>query len=114
MRWRPDQIVFDIVGDETDDPVVTAQFETPAGPILAMAEVEDDGRTLRLIGMHLQGAAANAVGAANLRLLASVVMDRMDYDAIEIEGAVRTTGARPGHRPRPIRFTRRSGPAAGT
>ena len=29
MRWRPDDIAFDIVDDETDDPVVTVRFETP-------------------------------------------------------------------------------------
>ena len=98
MRWRPGDIAFDIVDDETDDPVVTVRFETPSGCILAMAEVEDHGRTLRLVRMHMQGAGASAVGAANLRILADVVMDRMDYDAIEIEGAVRTTGARPGRR----------------
>jgi hypothetical protein len=113
MRWRPDDIAFDIVDDETDDPVVTARFDTPAGSLMAMAEVQVRGRTLRLVRMHMQGATANAIGTAHLRLLADLVMDRMDYDAIEIEGAVRTTGASRGRKPRSIRFARRPGSAAG-
>jgi hypothetical protein len=77
-----------------------------------MAELEEHGRTLRLIGLHIQGAAANAIGVANLRVLADAVMEKMDYDAIEIEGAIRTTGAGPGRRPGCLRFTRRSGSAS--
>lgn len=61
MRWGPGDISFDIVDDETDDPVVTVRFETPAGSILVMAEVEEHGRTLRLLRLHMQGVAANAV-----------------------------------------------------
>ena len=72
-----------------------------------MAELEEQDRTLRLVGLHIQGAAANEVGVANLRVLIDAVMEKMDYDAIEIEGAVRTTGAGPGRRPGRLRFTYR-------
>jgi hypothetical protein len=113
MRWQPDDIAFDIVAEETDHPVATVSFETPAGQIQIMAELEEQGRTLRLIGLHIQGAAANAIGIANLRMLAGTVMEEMDYDVIEVEGAIRTTGVGPGRRPGRLRFTRRSGPAAG-
>jgi hypothetical protein len=109
MLWRPDQIAFEMREDETDDPVVTASIASPAGEILAMAEVEERGRVLCLRNLHLQGPGANAIGTGNLRVLAEVVMERLDYDGLEVEGAVRTTGASPGHRPRPLRFTRRSG-----
>jgi hypothetical protein len=113
MRWQPGDVTFDIIAEETDHPVVTVSFETPAGQIQAMAELKEEGRTLYLIGLHIQGAAANAVGVANLRILADAVMEKMDYDVIEVEGAVRTTGAGPGRRPGHLRFARRSGPAAG-
>jgi hypothetical protein len=53
---------------------------------------------LRLLGVHIQGATANAIGTSNLRVLADAVMEKMDYDAIEVEGAIRTTGAGPGRR----------------
>lgn len=115
MRWQPGDITFDIIAEETDHPVATVNFETPAGQIQIMAELKEEGRTLHLLGLHIQGAASNAVGIANLRILADAVMEKMDYyDAIEVAGAVRTTGAGPGRRPRRLRFTRRSGPAAGS
>jgi hypothetical protein len=112
MRWQPADITFEVVVEETDHPVATVSFGTPAGEIKIMAELEEQGRTLRLIGLHIQGAVANAIGVANLRVLADAVMEKMDYDAIEIEGAVRTTGASPGRRPGRFRFTRRCGPAS--
>jgi hypothetical protein len=113
MRWQPGDITFDIDPEGTEYPVVTVKFGTPAGDIEVMADVSEDGRTLRLRGLHIQGAAANAVGIVNLRVLADVAMSEYGCDAIEIEGAVRTTGARPGHQPRRLRFTRRPDPAAG-
>jgi hypothetical protein len=113
MRWRPGEITFEIVAEETDHPVATVSFETPAGEIKIMAELEEQGRTLRLVGLHIQGAAANEIGVANLRRLADTVMEKMDYDAIEIEGAVRTTGASPGRRPGRLRFSRRLRAATG-
>jgi hypothetical protein len=112
MAWRPDDITFEIDPEGTEDPVVTVRFGTPAGEIQMMAEVEEHDRTLRLIGLHIQGLTPNEIGSTNLRVLADVVMSELDYDAIEVEGAPRTTGAGPGRRPRPIRFTRRLGPAA--
>jgi hypothetical protein len=107
MLWRPDEIAFDIIEDETDDPVVTAWIRSPAGEIVVMADIEEQGRVLFLRQLHVQGPGANAIGPGNLRTLAEVVMERLDFDALEIEGALRTTGASPGRRPRPLRFTRR-------
>jgi hypothetical protein len=75
-----------------------------------MAEPDQDGRVLLLRGLHMhaESAGANVVGAANLRVLADMIMERMDYDELIVEGAIRTSGANPGHRPRQLRFTRRS------
>ncbi len=112
MRWGLDDIAFDIVAEDTDHPIVTVSFKTPSCEIRMMAELEERGRTLRLIDVHIQGASANPVGIANLRMLADVVMQRMDYSVIEIEGAVRTTGTGPGRRPGRLRFTRRPDPSA--
>ena len=49
-------------------------------------------------------ASPNTFGRNGLKQIAKVAMERMGYDEIIIEGATRTTGANPGHRPRPIRF----------
>jgi hypothetical protein len=114
--WLPGDVAFEIIADDTDDPIVTIRVTTPAGELQIMAEVseEDEGRTLKLQGTHLQSAAGpNAFGVGALRLIAEIVMERMDYEQVVVEGAVRTTGARPGHRPKALRFTRRAGAASG-
>lgn len=111
MTWRVDQISsLGLIADETDDPVVTFAFQTPAGVISIMGEAEEaeDGTVLCLLGMHIEGPGANEVGRANLRVLADFVMEEMGYDAIEVEGAARTTGANPGRRSRRLRFPRRA------
>ena len=105
MVWTPDQISFEL--DElTDDPVVTIEISTPAGTIKFMAEAEEAGAVLILRGAHVQGEAVGQIGVANLRAIVRIVVERLGYDAIEIEGAARTTGANPGRIPSRIRFTR--------
>ena len=108
MLWQPGDIAFTILDDATDDPIVTAVVETPAGQLLMMAECHVEGRTLRVRRLHVQGEGANSVGAGNLRAIADIVMEGMDFDALEVEGALRTTGATPGRRPRAFRFARRT------
>lgn len=107
MAKSPDQIAFDIVADGTDDPVATARITTPDGNLMLMAELEIQGRTLILTGVHVQGDGPNTIGPMTLRRIADAVMERMDLDEIEAQGASRTTGAGPGRTPHPIRFRRR-------
>jgi hypothetical protein len=111
--WMPADISFEIVDDSTSDPVVTVIASTPNGTSQLTAEPEVQGTTLVLRGTHIQGAYANAVGGGNLRILAQALMERMDFHGLLVEGAIRTTGANPGHRPRVVRFTRRVRPAPG-
>jgi len=112
MYHRPVWTVADIEiildDDLTDDPVVTGHIVTPAGELLVMAEVEVLHRELVLRGLHIHGVTLgpNELGWPRLRQLAHAVMERLDVDAIVIEGAVRTSGARRGHVPRALRFTR--------
>jgi hypothetical protein len=108
--WRIEDISFELVDDMTSDPVVTAVVVTPAGRLIFMAEPRIAGLILELRGTHVHGAQRNAVGAGNLLMLAQAVMERMGYDGIVVKGALRTTGANPGHRPRDLRFTRRARP----
>jgi hypothetical protein len=104
--WRAEDISFDFVDELTSDPVVTVLVSTPGGTLTFMAEPSTQGTTLVLRAVHAQDAHPNAVGAANLRIVARALMERLDIDGLFIEGAVRTSGANPGRRPRPIRFTR--------
>jgi hypothetical protein len=71
------------------------------------AELELRGTTMVLKGMHVQDLRPKVVGAANLAVIARMVMERMDLDGLVIKGAVRSPGANPGRRPRDIRFSRR-------
>ena len=107
--WAPGDIKFDDIDyDATDHPVVTIRMATPVGLIELMAEIAGDRQSLRLQRLHVQSVVEpNEIGHANWRLVATMVMEVMDYDEIIVEGAVRTTGASPGRRPRQIRFTRR-------
>jgi hypothetical protein len=108
--WRSDEVSFDLLADATDDPVVSVIIKTPAGVLLLMAEPRLEGGTLFLGGVHMHGQdiGPNALGPANLRRLAQIVMERLDCDEIIIEGAPRTTGAGKGRRPRQRRFARGS------
>ena len=107
--WQPDQITFEI-DEASDHPVAFVAINTPDGLIEAATEFEERGNILVLVRFHIQsGFGSNGLGLARLRQLADAVMERMDYDAIEVEGAARTTGAGKGRIPRPLRFARRSG-----
>lgn len=99
-------IEITIDDDGTEDSVVTAHIETPYGEISVMADVEISDRSIRLEGLHIGGGGANSFGSASLRDLVRSIMEQLDVDEIIVEGAVRTTGANPGRRPRPLRFTR--------
>jgi hypothetical protein len=111
--WATGDISFELIADLTDDPVVTLAVGTPDGVLMFAAEPWALGTTLVLRGTHVQFAGpATAIGAANLMVIAQVVMERMGFDGLVVEGALRTTGANPGRRPRVLRFTRRLRPAA--
>ena len=106
--WRRNEIEFIILENLTEGPVLTVEIVTPAGSLYAMAEPIEQGRTLILKSFHIQAVSgARLFGPGNLRFLAELLMEMMDYDDLVVEGAVRTSGARKGHRPRPRRFARR-------
>jgi len=109
--WTRGDIAFDIIDDMTVDPVVTVLVSTPDGPLEFMAEPEAHGTTLVLHRLHVQSV-RQAVGAANLMVLARALLEEMGFDEFVVEGAIRTTGANPGHRPRTLRFSRRVRAAA--
>jgi len=112
MMWAPAEIIFEIE-EGADGQVAIIVIGTPAGEIKILAELHESGNELRLVRTHIQSSIApNTLGVGRLRAIADAVMERMGYDAIEIEGADRTTGAGPGRTPGGIRFARRRGPAA--
>lgn len=73
-----------------------------------MGVVALNDRAIALTETHVAGLTPGRLGAAGLRRLMQKVIESLDVDQIIVAGAVRTTGARPGHRPRPFRFTRKA------
>jgi len=83
---------------EREGNVVIASFRGAAGESKVIAEVVQQGDTLLLRGTHIQGSATLK------EALAAAVKFAREQGAkrVTIEGGPRTTGARPGHIPRPI------------
>ncbi|CAA7611950.1 conserved hypothetical protein [Magnetospirillum sp. UT-4] len=107
--WTADDIAITLLDDLTDDPIVTAEIRTPDGVLRVMARVEGEGPTLRLCELHMHGVNVGLRQFGHQRLFALIwaVMQTLEgTDEIVIEGAVRTSGAGKGHRPRPQRYTR--------
>lgn len=112
MLWDARDIKFDFVGEATSAEVLTVRIDTPMDAIFAMAEPKEVGRTLILDRFNIHSdAGARATGISNLRMLAELAMERMDYDEIVIQGTARTTGSCPGRIPGRLRFTRRDVPS---
>jgi hypothetical protein len=107
--WTADDIEIELEDELTDGPVVTARITTPLGALLVMAEVELQGRELRLDRLHMHGETLrpNQFGPHRLRQIANALIEWMDLDGIVVEGATRTSGARRGNFPRPLRFARK-------
>lgn len=113
LMWTKDDIAFYFVHEATYQPVYTVEIHTPDGVISVMAEPEMVGDALYLRGFHIQGEdiSMNDLGAHRLRNLADIAMEDMDCHELVVEGAVRTTGAGRGRKPRPVRFARRNIPS---
>lgn len=107
-KWRVEDIAIAIVDEVSEGEVVTISVAVSGVTLFIMGEIVEDGERLVVRGAHVSSRDVNpnGVGAANLRRIARAVMEVGDYDEITVEGAPRTTGARPGHRPRPLRFAR--------
>jgi hypothetical protein len=92
--------------------VVNVTFRSGERFVECLADAALEGRIAWLSQCHFQGSGANTVGIRLLRMLAQIVMERIDVDELRIEGASRTTGAGPGHDPRPLVFRRAGAGAA--
>jgi hypothetical protein len=112
-RWTQQEIAVSFLDEMCEGSVVAIQADIDGVTIKILGEVVDGTDPMVVMGVHVSssGVAANEIGMANLYTLAQRVMEVGDYDEIVVEGAVRTTGANPGHKPRPFRFTRNRDPA---
>ncbi|WP_187830075.1 hypothetical protein [Siccirubricoccus phaeus] len=109
VRWTIREIEVELVASETEHPIATLLVATPADRLRLMGVPEWIGRRITLRRAHIQadhGFGPNSLGPAGMRHLALLVMEVLDVDELVLVGEIRTTGAGPGHRPRPYRFTR--------
>jgi hypothetical protein len=106
--WTAADIRIELEDQESEGRIFTANFVTPIGTLKVMAEADGTPRYPILRGVHIQGedVGPHDFGAIQLRWLVHAAMEMMDLDGLVLEGDVRTTGANPGRRPRPLRFTR--------
>jgi len=83
---------------EREGNTVIASFKVAKGEARVIAEVMREGDTLFLRGAHIegQGTMREAIQAAR------AFGQEQGAKRVIIEGGIRTTGANPGHTPRPI------------
>lgn len=92
---------------EQDGEVVLAELVLDDGTVLEIVTgVRLVGDRLILYDFHVEGPGPKTLGLAGLYRAAKWVMEKYDVAFLEIDGFRRTTGVRPGHRPRPVAFRR--------
>ncbi len=88
---------------ENDEGVVWGTAETPNGIIEFMGNLTMEGRLLIVRQLHIEGAGSGTAGLLILSRIVQALGRQFGATEVEIHGGVRTTGANPGHIPRPIR-----------
>jgi hypothetical protein len=87
---------------ETDGDVVELAATTAKGDVRVITGMTSEGDTLILKGLHIDGPGAGSLGLRELRNLATDLGRQQGARRVTIYGGTRTTGAHPGHTPRPI------------
>jgi hypothetical protein len=89
---------------EKDGDVVELAATTAKGEVRVITAMTNEGDTLILKGLHIDGPGAGSLGLRELRFLATALGRQQGARRVTIYGGTRTTGANPGHTPRPITF----------
>ncbi|MDO1581476.1 hypothetical protein [Rhizobium oryzicola] len=109
MGWTEADVVIDVYFDPTlsEGDFLTLSISTPVGDIQVLGHVEFfEPGTLIFSDAHIAGLTRNALGWAHLRQVMNIALERGGFDEIIIKGSSRSTGANPGHIPRPFRVSR--------
>ncbi len=101
MGWAIVRYEYEVFGQYESVDVV---FTDGVDVIEIMADVEIHGNVVALSDCHVAGAAANRVGSRKLLDLVRWVKRELGIDELRIARAIRTSGASPGRRPRPLVF----------
>lgn len=78
----------------------------PGATITVMGELEDVDGGLVVNGAHISISPPDArvLTRKTMGVIADRILGDTGYDYVVVRGAARTTGARPGHTPRDLRF----------
>lgn len=106
----PDEIGIVVYWEDSEDPIFLVEVITPNGSLELLGEFEIGERNLVIRRAHLGGDPSKKWGWTLLRQLGRAIAEKLDVDEIEIHGAVRSTGANPGRKPRVLRFPRSDEP----
>ncbi|MGF9663170.1 RHS repeat-associated core domain-containing protein [Arthrobacter crystallopoietes] len=77
-------------------------YQGQNGPIQVVATIAKEGNTLRLMQTHIQGAGRGTSSILEMQRVIQVIGRSEGARKVIVEGARRTSGASPGHIPRPI------------
>ncbi len=86
-----------------EEGVIEIVAEGESGEIRIMGNIKTQGSTIILDQAHIQGQGAGTSGLTELGAIVREFGRSRHASEVIIQGATRTTGARPGHTPRPIR-----------
>lgn len=101
------EIVVYTDSDLSEGDFITLSISTPVGDIQVLGHVAFlEPGTLIFSEAHIAGLAGNALGWVHLRQVMNIALERGGFDEIIIKGSSRSTGANPGHVPRPFRVAR--------
>jgi hypothetical protein len=81
-------------------------IDVPGATIMVMGELEDVDGGLVVDRAHISISPPDArvLTRKTMGVIAEKILEETGYDYIIVRGAARTTGARPGHTPRDLRF----------
>src|SRR5712691_4395703 len=85
---------------EQDGDVFHLLGTCPNGQVEVITRLALVGSQLVLQGLHIDGPGPTVVGPAEIRALARELGRAFGARSVVVHGAIRTTGARVGHRPR--------------
>lgn len=110
--FTQEDLIAALTLEEEEDGFLTARIETEFGAIRFLADLRLEGDTLTIERLDVEGPGLLAAGGAFVTLTRRL-MDHLgrfyDVEHIVVQGSRRTTGARIGRIPAPIRFRVRSG-----
>ena len=81
-------------------------IDVPGATITVMGELEDvkGGLVVSRAHISISPPDAGVLTRKTMGVIAERILGDTGYDYIVVRGAARTTGARPGHTPRDLRF----------